>query len=463
MKSFFKQYSLFTWAFVAVLLVAAAFSLFGQPLVSPEIMASAVAVPMLAGEISMTEVKALLDKQGSAFEEFKKANDAKIAAIEGKNYAPADVVEKVEKINGELTTLGKQIREGMAELEEVQKKANRPGKTGDTTAAQSEYKAALAQYLRTGDKAAMEKAEAKAREAKAMSAQSDPDGGFVTSAEMDTTIDRIAKAEVVFAGLATERTIGKASYKKLVKTRGVAGGREGETEEGGERTAPQYSEIEIFPIRYHAEPWVPNDLLDDADYDLEADLSEEAGITFAELEGYDFIQGSGVKCARGILSYPTVANASWAWGKVGFINTGVSADFAATNKADKIVALQHSLKQRYRPGASFLTNDQTLAAMRQFKDGSGSYYLWNPDPSKGPSGTFLGSVVNVDDYMPDMAANSFSLAYGDWKRAYTIVRRRGIALIRDNVTKKGTTKFNFTRRTGGGVTNFEAFKLLKFI
>lgn len=432
-------------------------------LVSPESLAALSMLPFCVGEISMVEIKTLLEKQGTAFEQFKIANDAKIAAIEGKSYAPADTVEKVVKINDELTTLGKQIREGMAELEAIQKKAGRPGALGPEDQSKSEYKSALAAYLRDGNEQPLKEAARKAFEAKAMTAQSDPDGGFLTSTDMDTAIDRVAKAEMTFAALATERTIGKASYKKLVKTRGVAGGREGESEDSGENNAPQYSEIEIFPIRYHAEPWVPNDLLDDSDYDLEADLTDEAGITFAELEGSDFIIGSGVKSARGILAYPMVANASWAWGKVGFISTGVSADFAATNKADKIIELQHSLRQRYRPGASFLTNDQTLAVMRQFKDGSGSYYLWNPDPAKGPSGTFLGSLVNVDDYMPAMAANSFSLLYGDWKRSYTVVRRRGVALIRDNITKKGTTKFNFTRRTGGGVTNFEAFKALKFI
>ena len=142
--------------------------------------------------------------------------------------------------------------------------------------------------------------------------------------------------------------------------------------------------------------------------------------------------------------------------------TGNSGTFDASNPADDVVTLQHSLKQVYRPGAAFLMADSTLAVMRQFKDTSGSYYLWNPDPARGPSGTFLGSPVVVDDYMPAMGANSYSVAYGNFQRGYTIVNRRGTAVIVDRVTKKGTTKFNMTRRVGGGVTNFEAIKLLKF-
>jgi len=70
--------------------------------------------------------------------------------------------------------------------------------------------------------------------------------------------------------------------------------------------------------------------------------------------------------------------------------------------------------------------------------------------------------VEVDDNFADIAAASYSLAYLNPKRAYTIVNRAGTTLIRDDITAKGTTKFNFRRRFGGGITNFEAVKLLKF-
>lgn len=428
-------------------------------LIAPETMATLALVPFCIGEVTFTEVKTLIEKQGSAFEEFKKANDARIAAIEGKGYAPADVVEKVNVINADLTKLGKELRDAHAQMEETLKKAARPPaqSKGELTQEQIEHKAALARYLRKGEAGNLGELERKA-----MTAQSDPDGGFLVGSTMDTAIDRVAAAEVSMRRLANVVTIGNASYKKLVKTRGVSGGWEGESEEGGERNANQYSEIEIFAVRAQAEPWVPNDLLDDSSYDLEGDLTMEAGITFGELEGTAFINGTGVKQPRGILGYTAIANASYAWGKVGYIATGVSADFAASNKADKVIDLQHSLKQRYRPGAVFLTSDATLAIMRQFKDGSSGYYLWNPDPTRSVSGTFLGSPVEIDDYMPVIAANSYSVAYGNFKRGYTIVDRRGIAVIRDNVTKKGTTKFNFTKRVGGGITNFEAIKLLKF-
>lgn len=417
------------------------------------------AVGLALGNVDVVDLKKLAEKQLETFEQFKTANDARLGEIEKKGHESAETRQIVNRINTELTTIAAQIKTMFERADDMEKKMNRPragGAEGDTPEV-AEHKARLSAYLRTGEKAGLAEAERKA-----MTMQSDPDGGFLVSAEMDSSIDRIASAVTTFRSIANVRTIGKSSYKKMVKTRGVAGGWVGESEDSTETTGPQFAEIEIQAVRMYAEPWVPNDLLEDSDYDLEMDLADEAGITFRETEGTAFINGTGVKQARGFLSYPTVANASYAWGKLGFISTGVSGDFAASNKADKVIDLQHSLKQVYRPGAVFLCNDATLAIMREFKDSSGSYYLWNPDPSRGPSGTFLGSPVVVDDYMPAMAANSFSLAFGNFKRGYTIVDRRGTALIRDNVTKKGFTKFHFSRRVGGGVTHYEAIKLLKF-
>ncbi len=203
-------------------------------------------------------------------------------------------------------------------------------------------------------------------------------------------------------------------------------------------------------------------MLEDALYDLEADLLMEAGTTFGETEGLAFAVGNGVGRPRGIIAYPTVANASYSWGNVGFIPSSKSAAFASVAPADDLISLQHALKEQYRIGAVWLMADTVLSTVRQFKDSSGAFYMWQPDTTAGFGGRLLGSPVIIDDNMPVVAANSFSVAYANFQRAYTIVDRRGISVIRDNVTKKGVTKFHFSRRVGGGITNFEAIKLMKF-
>ena len=400
------------------------------------------------------EIKTLIEDQGRAFEEFKAANDKRVELLEKKDHVPADLKEKIERIDSDLNTKFRALQDELAD-------AKRPklGEQKGLTAEQIEHKEALASYLRTG------KGEdnVRALEAKALSGRSDPDGGLLVDPVTDAAIDRVAEDETSFSGLASTVTIGTDTYKKMVKTRGVAGQWNGQESEGlGETNAPQWAEIKIETKLVEAEPWSPNSLLEDADYDLESDILQEIGITFNELEGEAFLTGDGVLEPKGLLSYTTVANASYAWGSVGYVASGADGDFAASNPADKIIDLQHALKTRYRAGAVMLMSDDSLSKVRQMKDGSGNFYLFNPQATAGFAGSVLGSPVVLDDYMPTIASDSYSIAYGNFARAYKIVRRRGIAMIVDRYTKKGFTKHYTTRRTGGGIVNYEAFKVMKF-
>lgn len=401
----------------------------------------------------MEDLEDLLQKQGQAFEEFKTANDARLKAIEQKGYAPADLVGKVEEINKALSQLGKEITE-------VAKKASRPTSAGggEVKPEIAEHKSAFRDlFLRKGNDHGLS-----ALERKAYQMGSDVDGGYLVDEEMAAEIDRVAKTVSTVRDLADVRTIGKASFEFRVKTAGMAARWVGEGEAGGETTNAKYAKIEIYAEEMECEPWVYNTTLEDADIDLVGDLTEEAGTSFGEAEGAAFVSGNGVKKPRGFLSYDIAANASYSWGSVGYIASGGAGAFASSNPGDNIIDLLHSLKATYRNGATMLMADTTLAALRKIKDGSGSFYLFNPDPTGEFDGIVLGKPVVVDDNVPVIAANSYSIAYANWKRAYRIVDRRGITLIRDNITAKGTTKFNFRKRVGGGIRNFEAIKLMKF-
>lgn len=410
------------------------------------------------GNLELKDINTLLEKQGQTFEEFKKANDARLKAVEEKGYAPADTVEKVDKINTDLNTLS-------AEIQEMMKKSNRRnmggGDENSLSPEQQEHKEAFRTFLRKGnpgDLSSLEK--------KVFQRGSDVDGGYLIDDEMDTMIDRIAANVSVVRNLADVRSIGKESLRMRVKTRGTAavwvGEGETATDAAKKANGTKYATIEIPAEEMEIEPWFYNSALDDVDFDLFSDIVSEAGIGFGEGEGVAFVSGDGVKKPRGFLSYDTVANSGYAWGKVGYIASGGAGAFAASNPGDQIITLQHSLKATYRNGSTMLMNDSTLAKVRQMKDGSGNFYLFNPDATGKFPGFVLGTPVEIDDNMPDIAADSFSIAYANFKRAYRIVDRTGIALIRDNITEKGTTKFNFRKRVGGGIKHFEAIKLMKF-
>src|SRR3546814_16896035 len=63
--------------------------------------------------------------------------------------------------------------------------------------------------------------------------------------------------------------------------------------------------------------------------------------------------------------------------------------------------------------------------------------------------------------MDGLGAGKCPVAVADWNRAYTIADRMGVSILRDPYTKKPFVQFYATKRVGGGITNFEAIKLLK--
>ncbi len=106
-------------------------------------------------------------------------------------------------------------------------------------------------------------------------------------------------------------------------------------------------------------------------------------------------------------------------------------------------------------------NDLTLAQVRLLKDSNGDY-LWRAGLEAAKPETLLGKPIEIDDTMPDMAANSLSIAFGDFNRGYIITDRTGARVLRDPYTNKPFVHFYTTKRVGGGVQDFAAIKLLKF-
>jgi len=428
--------------------------------------------------VDLSEVKNLVEKQGADWALYMKTNDERIAKL-AKGESVEALEAKLATINTELNTTGKELKELTlksnrpqlsAEAEEKSAKelkafnakaqavAIESGKSFAPLSAEAytAYKAAMAVYIRKGTE------KLSAEEQKAINVGTASQGGFLVGEEMESGIDRVMRRYSAMREIATVRSIGAATYKKLVKTSGTSGGtRGGETTAPTQGNTPQWSELEFKPGTYLSDQRITSEALEDAVQDVESDLMEEIGIEFAEMEGSDFITGDGVNGPRGIHSYSIVANASYAWGSVGYIASGGAAGFAASNPSDALIDLQHGLKRQYRGNAVWTMNDATLGTIRKFKDGQG-LYLWAPSMlMQGAVGQLLGHPVVTDDFMPDLGSNTYPIAFGDFKRAYYVVDRKGIAVLRDPYTAVPYVKFVARKRVGGGVANFEAFKVLK--
>jgi HK97 family phage major capsid protein len=138
-----------------------------------------------------------------------------------------------------------------------------------------------------------------------------------------------------------------------------------------------------------------------------------------------------------------------------------SAAFPASNPGDKLIDFVYTLKAGYRANARFVMNRATQAAARKLKDGDG-HYLWHPAINPGESPSLMGFPVTEAEDMPDIAADAYAIAFGDFRRGYLIVDRVGIRILRDPYSSKPYVLFYTTKRVGGGVQDFDAIKLLQF-
>ncbi len=208
-------------------------------------------------------------------------------------------------------------------------------------------------------------------------------------------------------------------------------------------------------------PAATQTLLDDAEVNVEEWLAQEVQTVFAEQEGTAFVSGDGVNKPRGFLDYTMVADASWTWGNIGYIATGVDGAFASTDPSDELIDLIYAPKQAYRAGARWVMNRSVEGELRKFKDADGNY-IWQPGIAAGQPASLMGYPITEAEDMPDIASNAYAIAFGDFTRGYLIVDRVGIRILRDPFSSKPYVLFYTTKRVGGGVQNFEAIKVLKF-
>lgn len=428
---------------------------------SASALAIAAARPLPSGLIGVgvradaNDPNQLLGELNRAFAEFRTQNDARLAAIEAGRTDPI-ATERVEGLNAVLSELQAAVDALNVRMSASALNGGDPNARANTPEARA-YATAFNSFFRRGEGEAGLNALAVQA---AMTTQSDPDGGYLVPHEMESTIDRVLQAVSAVRSLAQVITISSGSYKKQVSLGGATSGWVGETESRSETNTPTLAELEFTPGEIYAEPRASQQLLDDARVDLAAWLADEVSITFAEQEGSAFVTGNGIKKPRGILDYDKVANASYAWGSLGFVVSGGASDFASSNPWQAFVDLIQALKTGYRPNSRWLMNRATVGKVRKFVDGQGRP-LWEPSAQLGQPASLLGYPVSEDDYMSDVGSNAYPVAFGDFRRGYLIVDRIGVRVLRDPYTAKPYVKFYTTKRVGGGVQNFEAIKLMK--
>ncbi len=398
------------------------------------------------------------------FVEFKESNDQRLKEIERKGSADPLTEMKVKRLGerfDHLETVLNRAPKGEAKADDaeaakifaIERKNHFHGELDVN--AYRQYKAALRNYLRKNN------AGNSMDEVKALSVGSDPDGGFAVHPDMSGRIASLILETSPMRQVANVVTIGTDALEGVNDLNDATSGWVGETEARTETTAPKIGEWRIPVFEQYAEPRATQKLLDDAMFNVEEYLANKIADRLSRMENTAFINGNGSKRPRGILTYAAGIPSSSNFSVIEQLPTGAAGAFAGSNPGDALVNLVYSLKAAYRDNAVFMMKRATLAEVRKLKDGQGNY-LWEPDFQMKQGGTLLGfNVVEAED-MPAIAANSLSIAFGDFNAGYQIVDRQGIRILRDAFTAKPYVKFYTTKRVGGDVVNFEAIKLLKF-
>ncbi len=332
----------------------------------------------------------------------------------------------------------------------------------------TEYCDAFDQFIRAGG-ANGEMLDADVRNS--LKVGSDPDGGYYVPATVSTKVIQKLFETSPMRQYADIQVIGtdRLELPKDVDE-AASGGWVAEMQSRSETGTPQIGMHVIPAHEQYAEPKATQKLLDDAVFDVEGWLARKVADIITRTENTAFVTGAGVGKPRGFADYASTAlttnDASRAWGKLQYVATGTSGGFGKMSgtQADEIgplIELMHKLKGAYRSGAVWAMNRYTLGECRKLRDADGNL-LWQPSLQAGVVSTLLGHPVAEFDDMADIAANSYSIAFGNFGVGYQIVDRFGIRVLRDPYTSKPFVKFYTTKRVGGDVVNFDAIKLLKF-
>lgn len=421
--------------------------------------ADALGTFMLANAVGALEVKTIVEAIQKGLDDFKKINDERLAKLE-KGAATGDFEAKLAAVQKDLTS----ALDLKKDLERIEAKSNLQGLMGggaEFNADKKAYKTAFFdRFARKGE----DSADLKALQQKAWSIGTPADGGYAVPEEIDRTIEKLIRDLSPVRSVADVKTVGTSDYKKLVNVNGIASGWVGET---AARPATNTSTLaEVVPPmgELYANPQVTQQSLDDMFFDVEGELQSQLVEEFAVAEGTAFVSGNGTNKPKGFLAYTTAATAdsARAFGTLEHIATGVAGDFAASNKADTLYSTVAALKAGYRPGSVWMMNKTVLFELMRLKDTTGQY-LWQPRITDNGLGlNLIGYAVVEAEDMPVKAANSLSIAFGNFKRGYLIVDRVGMRMLRDPYTNKPYVGFYTTKRVGGGVLNSEAIKLVKF-
>lgn len=398
------------------------------------------------------EVKTAVDAMAGAFEEFKKANDQRLAEIEEKGKADPLLEEKLSKIEADLDrfeSVNQKLVQQQKAAEQFDEKLNsieamlkRPSAEVDVKSIDAKM-GAWDTFMRKGKEGMDE------MQLKALTVGTDATAGNLAPAEY---VEELIKIITEISPVRSVARIRQTSNKEIEvpsKTATFAAAWTAETGTRSETTGYTTSLNTIPTHELYALVDISSALLEDSVFDLEAEMNTEFAEQFAKAEGAAFISGDGTNKPTGIVNGSTVAS--------------TAAANAASLTTDDLMDLVHGLKSEYARSAAFMFNRATLGEIRKLKDTAGQYIFQTGfSGQSGLPNTILGHAYVEAPDVADIGASAKSVIFGDYRRGYMIVDRVALSVLRDPYSQAstGNVRYIARRRVGGEVVLAEAMRVL---
>ena len=287
-------------------------------------------------------------------------------------------------------------------------------------------------------------------EQKALVASDDTAGGYLISPEISNELVKTITEFSPIRSVARVRPTSKNEIWVRKRTAQFAARHVGETETRTETTGLTYGMEKIPNHEMYADVVVSNQELEDSDFNLESEISMEAGEQFGVAEGADFISGDSINKAEGFLVNAEIVAAK------------IAGDTAGDLSVTDILNLYYGIKDGYAQNATWTMRRATVQKVVLFKD-SANHYIWMPSLVDKMPQTILGRPILECIDMPAVASLAYAVAFGDFRRGYTIVDRLQMSVLRDPYSQKmsGSVEFMVRKRVGGQVVMAEAIKVLQ--
>jgi len=370
------------------------------------------------------------------------------------------VAAENESLKKEAFAASEELAAIKADLEEVKAKQAAPTfikNLGETK--EMESKDLFKTFIKEG-------AEGLRSKAADLQISTDAQGGYALPEELRQEIIRIQHEVSPMRQVCSVAQAATTDVKQLVSTGDAASGWVGETTARSQTNSPELAQRTATFGEVYARPRVYQHLIEDGFFNVEDWLLSEVARQFSEAEGVAFLSGDGTNKPVGILNGLTLtgdSSANDANGTFEVLNTGVNNALGSTDAGiiEFLRTVVKSVKTPYLPNCRWMMNRATHQALVNLKNSDGEYFLQR-DLTQAAATSLFGHSVIINEDMDDIdeAAASAPIMFGDFTRAFQIIDRVDVSVLRDPYTNPGSVMFYSRKRVGSMVLDAQAMKVV---